>query len=208
MKNFKSMITPYILKESQDRMTQLDVFSELMSQRIIYFGEEVNSSTCNTAISQLLYMYSQDRTRPIHMYLNTPGGSVYSGLALYDTMKLVSKTLPLYTYVCGLAASMGSILLSAGTRGCRLALPHSRILIHQPLSGTGEGSTQASDIEILAKETNTLKEELTKILSDASGKKYEDVVKDCDRDHWIKAEDALPGKYGRYGLIDGIIEEL
>jgi ATP-dependent Clp protease protease subunit len=185
MKNFKSMITPYILKESQDRMTQLDVFSELMSQRIIYFGEEVNSSTCNTAISQLLYMHSQDKTRPIHMYLNTPGGSVYSGLALYDTMKLVSKTLPLYTYVCGLAASMGSILLSAGT-----------------------SSTQASDIEILAKETNTLKEELTRILSDASGKKYEDVVKDCDRDHWIKAEDALPGKYGKYGLIDGIIEEL
>lgn len=200
-------LTPYVTVEGKENMIQVDVFSTLMKERIMYFGREVTADTCNVAISQLLYMYSDDPTKPISIYINTPGGDVYSGLALYDTMKLVSKTLPLTTICVGLAASMGSILMSAGTRGHRLALPHSRIMIHQPLSGTG-GMTQASDIEILAKETNILKEELAQVLSEASGKKIEEVIKDCDRDNWLKAEDCLPGKYGKFGLIDKIITEL
>lgn len=138
------------------------------------------------------------------MYIDSPGGEVYSGLALYDTMLLVGKTCKLTTVCTGMAASMGSILMCAGSE--RLALPHSRIMIHQPLSGTG--MAQASDIEIIAKETNNLKTELLQILSDRSGKKFDEVLKDCDRDHWLRADECLPGKYGKKGLIDKIIKEL
>lgn len=206
-KRIVNFVTPYITKESQERMVQVDVFSELMSKRIIFFGTEFNDQTCNTAISQLLWMHQQDPTAPISIYVNSPGGDVYSGLALYDTVKMVAKDCIVSTICCGLAASMGSILMCAGTRGHRFALPHSRIMIHQPLSGTG-GHTQASDIEIVAKETNILKEELLMILSEASGKKYEEVWQDCDRDHWLKASECLPGEYGKFGLIDKIIDTL
>ena len=203
---FMNSLTRYVTKESIDsNMIQVDVFSELMSKRIIYFGEEVSSESVNIAVSQLLYMKSVGN-EPIHMYINTPGGEVYSGLALYDTMQLVQKSgIELGTTVLGLAASMGSILLVGGTTGKRSALEHSRILLHQVLSGTGPGSHQATDIEILSKETNILKTELIQILAEKSGKTFDEVWDDCDRDHWLKATDALPGKYGPLGLVDQII---
>lgn len=201
-------LTPYVTKESDSRMMQVDVFSELMSQRTIFFDDEVNSETCNTAISQLLWMKSQSND-PISMYISSPGGDVYSGLALYDTMELVKNSgIEITTIALGLAASMGSILLSGGSKGKRFALPHTRVLIHQVLSGTGPGSHQASDIEILSKETNTLKKELIEILSHVSGKPKDEVEKDCDRDHWLKASECLPGVYGPYGLVDKIITTL
>lgn len=198
------MISPLVTKEVDYRTTQADVFSELLSKRIIYFSGEVTQETCDVVIAELLYLQSADSQAPISMYIDSPGGEVYSGLALYDTMLLVGKTCKLTTVCTGMAASMGSILMCAGSE--RLALPHSRIMIHQPLSGTG--MAQASDIEIIAKETNNLKTELLQILSDRSGKKFDEVLKDCDRDHWLRADECLPGKYGKKGLIDKIIKEL
>lgn len=198
------MINPLVTKEVDYRTTQADVFSELLSKRIIYFSGEVTQESSDIVIAELLYLHSLDNKAPISMYIDSPGGEVYSGLALYDTMLLVGKTCKLTTVCTGMAASMGSILMCAGSE--RLALPHSRIMIHQPLSGTG--MAQASDIEIIAKETNNLKTELLQILSDRSGKKFDEVLKDCDRDHWLRADECLPGKYGKKGLIDKIIKEL
>ena len=198
------MINPLVTKEVDYRTTQADVFSELLSKRIIYFSGEVTQESSDIVIAELLYLHSLDNKAPISMYIDSPGGEVYSGLALYDTMLLVGKTCKLTTVCTGMAASMGSILMCAGSE--RLALPHSRIMIHQPLSGTG--MAQASDIEIIAKETNNLKTELLQILSDRSGKKFDEVLKDCDRDHWLRADECVPGKYGKKGLIDKIIKEL
>ena len=204
----KGIITPYITRESQDRMIQVDVFSELMANRIIFFGDEVNSTTSAVAVAQLLYMRSVDKTAPVSVFIESPGGSVYDGLAVYDTMTMMKKDCEITTVALGLAASMGSILLQGGTRGKRSALPHTRVLIHQPLSGTGAGSHQATDIEILSKETNILKKELIGILASASGKPFDEVYADCERDHWLKAEECLPGKYGEFGLIDTIADTL
>lgn len=203
-----NIITPYITKESQDRMIQVDVFSELMANRIIFFGDEVETVSCAIAASQLLYMRSVDKTAPVQIILNSPGGSVYDGLGVYDIMQLMKKDCEISVTTIGLAASMGSILLQGGTRGKRQALPHSRVLIYQVLSGTGPGSHQATDIEILSKETNQLKHELITILSESSGKPYEEVKADCERDHWLRADECLPGKYGEFGLIDSVVDNL
>ena len=200
-----SYVTPYITKESDSYMTQADVFSELLAKRIIFFGDEVNSETCNTVVSELLYLNSIDSDSDIYMYINSPGGSIYDGNSVIDVMNAISNDVA--TTVTGIAASYGSILLVSGTRGKRAGLKHSKIMIHQPMSGIERGS-QASDITILSNEVNDTKKDLQTIISERTGKKYEEVEKDCDRDFWIRSENALPGKYGKYGIIDKIIDKI
>ncbi|MBO7458535.1 MAG: ATP-dependent Clp endopeptidase proteolytic subunit ClpP [Paludibacteraceae bacterium] len=187
-------ISPTILEERQLNVTQMDVFSRLMMDRVIFLGTEVNDYTANVIQAQLLYLDSVDSERDINLYLNTPGGSVYAGLGIYDTMQFVKAKVS--TICTGLAASMGAVLLVAGEKGMRAALPHSRIMIHQPLGGI---QGQASDIEITAKEILKLKEELYQIISEKSGKSMEQIRKDADRDHWMTAAEAL-----EYGMIDRV----
>lgn len=190
----QAYINPTILEERQLNVTQMDVFSRLMADRIIFLGTEINDTVANVIIAQLLYLSSQDPESSITMYLNTPGGSVYDGLAIYDTMQYISNEVQ--TVCTGLAASMGSVLLCAGEKGKRFALPHSRIMIHQPLGGA---HGQASDIEITAKEILKLKGELYQIIADHSGKTLKQIEKDADRDHWLTAKEAV-----EYGMIDNI----
>ena len=185
-------ISPTILEERQLNVTQMDVFSRLMMDRVIFLGTEINDYTANVIQAQLLYLDSVDSERDINLYLNTPGGSVYAGLGIYDTMQFVKARVA--TICTGLAASMGAVLLVAGEKGMRAALPHSRVMIHQPLGGI---QGQASDIEITAKEILKLKEELYQIISDKSGKSLEQIRKDADRDHWMTSAEAL-----EYGMID------
>lgn len=187
-------ISPTILEERQLNVTQMDVFSRLMMDRVIFLGTEVNDYTANVIQAQLLYLDSVDSERDIHLYLNTPGGSVYAGLGIYDTMQFVRAKVA--TICTGLAASMGAVLLVAGEKGMRAALPHSRVMIHQPLGGV---QGQASDIEITAKEILKLKDELYTIISDHSGKTVEQIRQDADRDHWLTAQEAL-----EYGMIDKV----
>ena len=187
-------ISPTILEERQLNVTQMDVFSRLMMDRVIFLGTEVNDYTANVIQAQLLYLDSVDSERDINLYLNTPGGSVYAGLGIYDTMQFVKSNVS--TMCTGLAASMGAVLLVAGEKGMRAALPHSRIMIHQPLGGI---QGQASDIEITAKEILKLKDELYQIISDKSGKSIEQIRQDADRDHWMTSAEAL-----EYGMIDKV----
>ena len=189
-----SYISPSILEERQLNVTQMDVFSRLMMDRIIFLGTEVNDYTANVIQAQLLYLDSVDSERDISIYLNTPGGSVYAGLGIYDTMQFIRSRVA--TICTGMAASMGAVLLVAGEKGMRAALPHSRVMIHQPLGGI---QGQASDIEITAKEILKLKEELYQIISDHSGKSMEQIRQDADRDHWMTAQEAL-----EYGMIDRV----
>jgi len=192
VKNYQS---PYILEERQLNVTQMDVFSRLMMDRIIFFGEEVRSESCNIVNAQLLFLDSLEPGRDINMYINTPGGSVYDGLSVVDTMEFIKSDVS--TICMGMAASMGSILLVSGSKGKRFALPHSRVLIHQPLGGT---KGQASDIEIEAREILKVKNELYQLISDKSGQPFEKVWKDADRDYWMTANEAL-----EYGMIDKVI---
>ena len=187
-------ISPTILEERQLNVTQMDVFSRLMMDRVIFLGTEVNDYTANVIQAQLLYLDSVDSERDINLYLNTPGGSVYAGLGIYDTMQFVKARVS--TICTGLAASMGAVLLVAGENGMRAALPHSRVMIHQPLGGI---QGQASDIEITAKEILKLKDELYQIISDKSGKSMDRIRQDADRDHWMTAAEAL-----EYGMIDKV----
>ena len=185
-------ISPSILEERHLNVTQMDVFSRLMMDRIIFLGTEINDYTANVIQAQLLYLDSADSERDINIYLNTPGGSVYAGLGIYDTMQFVSsKVGTIYT---GIAASMGAILLVAGEKGMRAALPHSRVMIHQPLGGI---QGQASDIEITAREILKLKDELYQIIADHSGQTVERIRQDADRDYWMTSKEALD-----YGMID------
>lgn len=190
-------LNPYILEERQLNVTQMDVFSRLMMDRIIFLGTEVNDYTANVIQAQLLYLDSVDSERDIHIYLNTPGGSVYAGLGIYDTMQFVRSKVA--TICTGMAASMGAVLLVAGEKGMRAALPHSRVMIHQPLGGI---QGQASDIEITAKEILKLKDELYQILSDHSGQSVEKIRQDADRDFWMTAAEALA-----YGMIDKVYDK-
>ena len=185
-------ISPTILEERQLNVTQMVVFSRLMMDRVIFLGTEVNDYTANVIQAQLLYLDSVDSERDINLYLNTPGGSVYAGLGIYDTMQFVKARVS--TICTGLAASMGAVLLVAGEKGMRAALPHSRVMIHQPLGGI---QGQASDIEITAKEILKLKDELYQIISDHSGKAIDQIRQDADRDHWMTSKEAL-----EYGMID------
>lgn len=189
-------ISPSILEERQLNVTQMDVFSRLMMDRIIFLGTEVNDYTANVIQAQLLYLDSADSDKDIHIYLNSPGGSVYAGLGIYDTMQFVRSRVA--TICTGMAASMSAVLLVAGEKGMRAALPHSRVMIHQPLGGI---QGQASDIEITAKEILKIKDELYQIISDHSGQSIERIRHDADRDYWMKADEAL-----EYGMIDKVYE--
>lgn len=187
-------ISPSILEERQLNVTQMDVFSRLMMDRIIFLGTEVNDYTANVIQAQLLYLDSADSELNISIYLNTPGGSVYAGLGIYDTIQFISSKVG--TICTGMAASMGAVLLVAGEKGMRAALPHSRVMIHQPMGGI---QGQASDIEITAKEILKLKDELYQIIADHSGQTIERIRQDADRDFWMTSKEALD-----YGMIDSI----
>ena len=187
-------ISPSILEERQLNVTQMDVFSRLMMDRIIFLGTEINDYTANVIQAQLLYLNSSDPDRDIHLYLNTPGGSVYAGLGIYDTIQFVSSKVS--TMCTGMAASMGAVLLVAGEDGMRSALPHSRVMIHQPMGGI---QGQASDIEITAREILKLKDELYQIIADHSHQAVEKIRQDADRDYWMTAKEALD-----YGMIDRV----
>ena len=189
-----SYISPSILEERQLNVTQMDVFSRLMMDRIIFLGTEVNDYTANVIQAQLLYLDSVDSERDINIYLNTPGGSVYAGLGIYDTMQFIGSRVA--TICTGMAASMGAVLLVAGEKGMRAALPHSRVMIHQPLGGI---QGQASDIEITAREILKLKDELYQIISNHSGQTMDKIHQDADRDYWMTANEAL-----EYGMIDKV----
>ncbi|HIT84231.1 MAG TPA: ATP-dependent Clp endopeptidase proteolytic subunit ClpP [Candidatus Avibacteroides faecavium] len=187
-------LNPYILEERQLNVTQLDVFSRLMMDRIIFLGTQIDDYTANTLQAQLLYLDSVDPGKDISIYINSPGGSVYAGLGIYDTMQFISSDVA--TICTGMAASMAAVLLVAGKEGKRSALTHSRVMIHQPLGGA---QGQASDIEITAREIMKLKKELYTIISEHSHTDYAKVEKDSDRDYWMTAQEAL-----EYGMIDSI----
>ena len=189
-----SYINPSILEERQLNVTQMDVFSRLMMDRIIFMGTAVNDYTANVIQAQLLYLDSVDSERDISLYLNTPGGSVYAGLGIYDTIQFIGSKVA--TICTGMAASMGAVLLVAGEKGMRAALPHSRVMIHQPLGGI---QGQASDIEITAREILKLKDELYQIISDHSGQSMDKIRQDADRDYWMTSKEAL-----EYGMIDKV----
>jgi ATP-dependent Clp protease protease subunit len=188
-------ISPTIIEERQLNIATMDVFSRLMMDRIIFLGVPIDDYVANIIQAQLLFLESVDATKDISIYLNTPGGSVYAGLGIYDTMQYIAPDIA--TICTGMAASMGAVLLCAGTNGKRTALPHSRVMIHQPMGGA-EG--QASDIEIVAAEIKKLKEELYQIISNHSGQPYDKVWKDGDRDHWMIADEAK-----EYGMIDEVL---
>ena len=190
-----SYISPTIIEERQLNVAQMDVFSRLMMDRIIFLGTQVDDYTANVIQAQLLYLDSADPGKDISIYLNTPGGSVYAGLGIYDTMQYIASDVS--TICTGTAASMGAVLLVAGTRGKRFALQHSRVMIHQPMGGA---QGQASDIEITAREIQKLKKELYTIIADHSGNTYERVEKDSDRDYWMTAAEAK-----EYGMIDDVL---
>ena len=195
IKSQAGYLNPYILEERQLNVTQLDVFSRLMMDRIIFLGTEINDYTANTLQAQLLYLDSVDNTKDISIYINSPGGSVYAGLGIYDTMQLISPDVA--TICTGMAASMGSVLLAAGAPGKRSALPHSRVMIHQPRGGV-EG--QESDISIQAKEILRLKKLSIEYLAKHTNKSTEQVAEDMERDFFMSAQDAK-----EYGIIDHIM---
>jgi len=186
---------PYRLPGSQFERW-VDIYTRLGAERILFLGQEVNDGIANSLVAQMLYLDSEDSTKPIFLYINSPGGSVTAGLAIFDTIKYVKSDV--VTICVGLAASMGAFLLSAGTKGKRLALPHSRIMIHQPLGGTAQ--RQASDIEIEAKEILRIKEMLNRTMSEMTGQSFEKIEKDTDRDYFLSAAEAKD-----YGLIDKVI---
>ena len=193
--DYQSSLTPYIIEERQLNVAQMDVFSRLMMDRIIFLGTGINDQVANIIQAQLLFLESVDAKNDIQIYLNSPGGSVYAGLGIYDTMQYINCDVA--TICTGMAASMGAVLMCAGEKGKRTALPHARVMIHQPMGGA-EG--QASDIEITAKEIMKLKKELYEIISKHSGQTYEKVWADSDRDYWMIAEEAKA-----YGMIDEIL---
>ena len=187
---------PYRLPGSQNERW-IDIYTRLSQERIIFLSQEVNDSIANRIVAFLLYLDADDPTKPIYLYINSPGGSVTAGMAIYDTMQYIKADI--ITICVGLAASMGAFLLSAGTPGKRLALPHSRIMIHQP-SGGGRG--QATDIEITAREILRTRDELDQILSERTGQSVEKIKKDTNRDYYMSAAEAK-----EYGLIDQVIED-
>ena len=188
-------MTRFVIEERQMRFAEVDVFSRLMADRIIFLGLPVSDEFANIIVAQMLFLESLDPKKDILLYINSPGGSVYSGLSIYDTMQFVKPDI--VTICTGLAASMAAILLGGGTKEKRSALQHARIMIHQPMGGAGG---QASDIEISAKQILTLKKELYDIIATHSGKSFEEVEKDSDRDYWMTAEEAKS-----YGLIDEVL---
>ena len=188
-------LTPNIIEERPMNIAIFDVFSRLMMDRIIFLGTGINDQVANIIQAQLLFLESTDSSKDIQIYINSPGGGVYAGLGIYDTMQLIKPNVA--TICTGMAASMGAVLLCAGEKGKRSGLTHSRVMIHQPIGGV---QGQASDIEITAKEIITLKEELYKIISKHTGQDYKKVYEDSDRDYWMKSDKAI-----KYGMIDEIL---
>jgi len=193
---YPTNLTPNIIEERQMNAVAMDVFSRLMMDRIIFLGTGVNDQVANIIQAQLLFLQSVDSVKDIQIYINSPGGSVYAGLGIYDTMQFVKPDVA--TICTGIAASMAAVLLCAGESGKRSALRHSRVMIHQPMSGT---QGQVSDMEIAVRETIKVKEELYTIIANHSGKPYDQVEKDSDRDYWMKSDEAMA-----YGMIDEILE--
>lgn len=189
-------IEPTIIEERRLNATQISVFSRLFMERILFLGSEINSDVANIVNSQLLYLQTENPDKPITLYINCPGGSVYDGMSIYDVAKYVSC--PISTTCCGMAASMAAVLLSSGDKGKRTALPHSQIMIHQPSGGTGR--VQASDMEIAWKEMKKCKDMLYKVLAENTGKTFEEIEALCDRDKWFTADEAV-----KHGLIDSVI---
>jgi ATP-dependent Clp protease protease subunit len=192
---YPTNLTPNIIEERKMNIAAMDVFSRLMMDRIIFMGTGVNDQVANIIQAQLLFLESTDANKDIQIYINSPGGSVYAGLGIYDTMQFIKPDVA--TICTGMAASMGAVLLCAGEKGKRSALPHSRVMIHQ-VSGGAQG--QASDILITAQEVVKLREELYTIIAKHSGKSYEQVHEDSDRDFWMRADEAL-----EYGMIDEVL---
>lgn len=190
-----SYISPTIIEERQLNVAQMDVFSRLMMDRIIFMGTQIDDYTANVIQAQLLYLDSSDPGKDVAIYINSPGGSVYAGLGIYDTMQYISSDVS--TICTGMAASMAAVLLVAGEKGKRFALKHSRVMIHQPMGGA---QGQASDIEITAREIQKLKKELYTIIAEHSGQTYDKVYADSDRDYWMTSEEAAA-----YGMIDRIL---
>ena len=188
-------ISPSILEERQLNVTQMDVFSRLMMDRIIFLGSEINDYVANVIQAQLLFLDTADPGKDISIYLNSPGGSVYAGLGIYDTMQYISSNVG--TICTGMAASMAAVLLVAGAKGKRSALQHSRVMIHQPMGGM---QGQASDMEITVREIQKLKNELYQIIADHSGNTFDKIAADSDRDYWMTAQEAL-----EYGMIDNVL---
>lgn len=188
-------MTPNIIEERQMNAVAMDVFSRLMMDRIIFLGTQVNDQVANIIQAQLLFLESTDASKDIQIYINSPGGSVYAGLGIYDTMQFIKPDVA--TICTGMAASMGAVLLCAGEKGKRSGLPHSRVMIHQPMGGA---QGQASDIEITAREILSLKKELYNIIAKHSGQPYEKIEEDSDRDYWLKA-----GQAKEYGMIDEVL---
>jgi len=190
-----SYISPTIIEERQLNVAQMDVFSRLMMDRIIFLGTQVDDYTANVIQAQLLYLDSSDPGKDISIYINSPGGSVYAGLGIYDTMQFIGSDVS--TICTGIAASMASVLLVSGTKGKRFGLKHSRVMIHQPMGGM---QGQAADMEITVRQIVKVKEELYNIISSHSGKPYEQIEKDSDRDYWMNSQEAK-----EYGMIDEVM---
>ncbi len=195
MSAHNSYLVPMVVEQTSRGERSYDIYSRLMQDRIVLLGGEVNDDSANLIVAQLLFLQAQDAKKPVSMYINSPGGSVTAGLAIYDTMQFISC--PVHTYCIGQAASMGAVLLTAGEKGHRFALPNARIMIHQPWGGA-EG--KASDIEITCQEILRLKQKLNEILAAHSGQPMEQVVRDTDRDHFMGAEEARA-----WGLIDQVL---
>lgn len=192
---FDSALVPYVIEQTPRGERSYDIYSRLLNDRIIFLGEEINSVSANLVVAQLLHLESQDAEKDISLYINSPGGEVYSGLAILDTMNFIK---PQVSTICvGMAASMAAVLLSAGAKGKRFCLPHSKVMIHQP-SGGAQG--QQTEIEIVAEEIKKTRRELNQILCDASGQPIEKVQADTERDNYLTADEALD-----YGLIDRIV---
>ena len=191
-------LVPMVIEQTNRGERSFDIFSRLLNDRIVFLSEEVNDTTASLVVAQLLYLESQDPDRDISFYINSPGGSITAGMAIFDTMRYIKADVS--TICVGMAASMGSFLLAAGTKGKRFALPHSEILIHQPLMGGLQG--QASDIKIHSDHLIRTREKMNRILSEMTGQSYETICRDTDRDHYMTAEEAM-----QYGIIDRVITQ-
>lgn len=194
-KNYVPM--PYVIKQTSKGERSYDIFSRLLEERIIFIADEITDDLATIVVAQLLLLEAEDPKKDIMLYINSPGGSISAGMAIYDTMKYIKCDVS--TICIGMAASMGSFLLAGGTKGKRFALPNSEILIHQPLGGA---QGQATEIEIAANHIIATKKKMNEMLAEFTGKKYEDLVKDTDRDNWMTAEEAK-----KYGLVDKVIDK-
>ena len=191
-------LVPVVIEQTSRGERSFDIYSRLLKERIIFLGEEVNDVSANLVVAQLLFLESEDPSKDISLYINSPGGSISAGMAIYDTMQYIMCDVS--TICVGMAASMGAFLLAGGTKGKRKALPNAEILIHQPLGGA---QGQATEIEIAARHIIRTKERMNRLLAQNTGKSYEDLVKDTDRDNWMTAQEAV-----EYGLIDSVVEKI